>query len=44
MLDIKFIRENAEKVKENNKNRRIEADVDRLLELDVQRREPITPT
>jgi len=42
MLDIKFIRENAEKVKENNKNRRIEADVDRLLELDVQRRERMT--
>lgn len=41
MLDIKFIRENAAKVKKNNKNRRADVDVDRLLELDSMRRERI---
>jgi seryl-tRNA synthetase len=38
MLDIKFIRENAEAVKENCKNRNIKCDVGRLLELDEKRR------
>lgn len=38
MLDIKFIRENAEAVKENCQNRHVECDVDRLLELDEKRR------
>lgn len=33
MLDIKFIKENKEKVKENIKNRFVEADVDLVLEL-----------
>lgn len=41
MLDIKFIRENAAKVKKNNKNRRADVDVDRLLDLDNVRRERI---
>lgn len=38
MLDIKFIRENTSLIKENNRNRGVEVDVDRLLELDEQRR------
>jgi seryl-tRNA synthetase len=38
MLDIKFIRENAELIKTNNKNRGIEVDVDKLLKLDEKRR------
>jgi len=37
MLDIKFIRENPEKVKENTKNRGIKADIGRFLELDKKR-------
>lgn len=39
MLDIKFIRENVDLVKENTKNRLVKVDIDRLLELDQQRRE-----
>lgn len=39
MLDIKFIRENAEAVKENCQNRHVKCDVDKLLELDERRRE-----
>ncbi len=38
MLDIKFIRENKELVKENCKNRYVKVDVDKLLELDEKRR------
>lgn len=38
MLDIKFIRENAEKIKESCKNRNMKCDIDRLLELDEKRR------
>ncbi|OGI27658.1 MAG: serine--tRNA ligase [Candidatus Moranbacteria bacterium RIFOXYB1_FULL_43_19] len=41
MLDLKFIRENKEKVKENCRLRNFEVDVDRLLELDEKRREMI---
>jgi len=41
MLDIKYIRENPEKVKENNKNRGVKVDVDRFLELDNKRAELI---
>ncbi len=41
MLDIKFIRDNADVVKTNNKNRKVDVDVDRLLDLDTQRRERI---
>lgn len=39
MLDIKFIRENKELVKNNCKNRNVEADIDMLLSLDSDRRE-----
>ena len=42
MLDIKFIRENPDAIKEVLKNRNAEADVDRLLELDRLRRTAIT--
>jgi seryl-tRNA synthetase len=38
MLDIHFIRENLEAVKENCKNRGVKADVDRAVELDDQRK------
>ena len=38
MLDIKFIRENAEEVKKNCQLRNIKCDIDRLLELDEKRR------
>jgi seryl-tRNA synthetase len=38
MLDIKFIRENQEKVRQGIKNRNIEIDIDQLLDLDSQRR------
>jgi seryl-tRNA synthetase len=38
MLDIKFIRENAEEVKKNCENRNIKCDVSCLLELDEKRR------
>jgi len=41
MLDIKFIRENKEKVKKNCKLRNIACDIDRLLELDETRRKMI---
>ena len=39
MLDIKYIRQDPEAVKANCRNRNIQADVDRVLELDRQRRE-----
>ena len=42
MLDIKFIRDNADKVKEAIKNKRIDLDLDQLLDLDAQRRDVIT--
>ena len=38
MLDIKFIRENKELIKENCKNRHVALDVDLLLKLDEERR------
>jgi len=38
MLDIKYIRDNAEEVKENCKNRLCDVDINKLLELDNQRR------
>lgn len=41
MLDIKFIRDNKEAVRENAKNRGVDVNVDRLLELDEQRRKAI---
>ncbi len=39
MLDIKFIRENLGTVKKSVKDRRMKVDLDRLLELDKQRRQ-----
>ncbi len=41
MLDRKFIVEHADAVKQNCRNRGVEADVDRLLELETQRREKL---
>ncbi len=41
MLDIKYIRENPDLIKKNSKNRKIEVNIDRLLELDTMRRERI---
>jgi seryl-tRNA synthetase len=41
MLDIKFIRENKEAVKKNCELRNIKCDIDRLLELDEERRKLI---
>ncbi len=42
MLDIKFIRENAEKVKEAIKNKRIDLNLEELLDLDAKRRDLLT--
>jgi seryl-tRNA synthetase len=39
MLDIKFIRENAEAVKKNCDSRNVKCDIDRLLSLDEKRKE-----
>ncbi len=41
MLDIKFIRDNSNLVKENCKNRHVTIDIDLLLKLDAERRESI---
>src|SRR3989339_961276 len=38
MLDIKFIRENTDAIKQNCRNRNVKVDVDFLLELDERRR------
>ena len=38
MLDIKFIRENAEEIKQAAKNKNIKVDIDMLLEVDKERR------
>ncbi|PZQ47866.1 MAG: serine--tRNA ligase [Micavibrio aeruginosavorus] len=38
MLDIKFIRENADLVKQNCANRNVSLDIDHLLEVDAKRR------
>src|SRR5689334_19157594 len=42
MLDIKFIRDNADKVKEAIKNKRIDLDLEELLDLDAKRRDFMT--
>jgi seryl-tRNA synthetase len=39
MLDIKFIRENAEKIQEAAKNKNIDLDVNNLLKIDDERKE-----
>ena len=41
MLDIKFIRDNANLVKQNCKNRNVNVDIDRLIEIDEKRRAKI---
>lgn len=41
MLDIKFIRENSDIVKQAAKNKNIKVDVDRILDLDKKRREKL---
>ena len=38
MLDIKYIRENSDKVKEAAKNKLIDVNIDRLLEVDAMLR------
>jgi len=38
MLDIKYIRDNTDKLKEAVKNKRINLDIDQLLDLDAKRR------
>ena len=38
MLDIRYIRENAELIKEGSRKKRIPVDIDRLLEVDEDRR------
>ena len=42
MLDLRFIRENPDTVRENLRKRGATADLDGLLSLDEQRRERIT--
>ena len=39
MLDIKFIRENIDLVKDGARKKRVKVDIDRLLELDNQKKE-----
>jgi len=39
MLDIKFIRESPEKVKEGCKKKNVDCDIDKILELDEKKRE-----
>lgn len=39
MLDIKFIRQNPDKIKENARKRGADIDIDRLLEIDKKRRD-----
>jgi len=39
MLEIKFIRENPDKIKQACENRQVKVDINKLLELDKQRRE-----
>ncbi len=39
MLDLKFIRENVQAVKESLSNRNTEMEIDKLLQLDKERRD-----
>lgn len=39
MLDIQYIRENVEKVKQSCKNKGVDVNIDRVLELDKERRQ-----
>ncbi|OGD62794.1 serine--tRNA ligase [Candidatus Berkelbacteria bacterium RIFOXYA2_FULL_43_10] len=38
MLDIRYIRENVEEIKNNTKNRKADVDIDELLKIDEERR------
>jgi len=42
MLDLQFIREHPEAVKKNARRKHVDVDIDRLLQLDQQRRQAIT--
>lgn len=42
MLDIQFIRDNPELVKEKSQQKQVKVDIDQLLELDAQRRTRLT--
>ena len=44
MLDIKFIRENPDLIKEGARKKRIKVDIDRLLEVDEERRKLLHET
>ena len=44
MLDIKFIRDNKDLVKENCKNRHVNVDIDLLLKSDIERRGALKKT
>ena len=44
MIDIKFIRDNKELIKENCKNRNVNVDIDMLLGLDEDRRKLLKET
>jgi seryl-tRNA synthetase len=44
MLDIKFIRENPQQVKQAAKNKGVDVDIDRLLDLDKKKRELLAKT
>lgn len=44
MLDIKFIRENPDRVKKACSDKNDKADIDRILELDTERRKLVTET
>ena len=41
MLDIKFIRQNPEKIKEACQKKQVKCDIDLLLEVDQKRLEPL---
>lgn len=41
MLDIKFIRQNPDKVKEGGRKKQVEVDIDQLLEVDRRKREAL---
>lgn len=41
MLDIKFIRENPDKIREACKNKKVDVNIDQLLEIDAKRRKLI---
>jgi seryl-tRNA synthetase len=38
MIDIKFLRENAKKVEEAAKNKRVEIDIAKILDVDLKKR------